>query len=187
MHEKLPFLITEVLACRWIQFQEALLHAPNTVNVYAYGINDWIAFCHHNGLTIPSVGQDSVALYVRTLHIDHQLSTSTIRQRLTIVRLYYNWLCDRNPVRHGVWQNGGKGQRGIIPVQHKLPWIPDEADWLHFLSITAQTDIRTRVMLMLACDCTLRREELCTITTGDIDPARRLLTIRAENTKNRCA
>lgn len=38
-------------------------------------------------------------------------------------------------------------------------------------------------MLALAYDCTLRREELCTITTGDIDPARRLLTIRAENTK----
>lgn len=192
MHKNLPFLITGSSAYQWIQFQEALLHAENTVNAYARGINDWLAFCHHNGFVAPSVGQNSVALYLRSLHADHHLSASTIRQRLTIVRLYYDWLCeegrcDNNPVRRGVWQQGGKGRRGMVPVHHTLPWIPDEADWLHFLSIAAKTDIRTRFMLALAYDCALRREELCTIATEDIDPARRLLTVRAEHTKNRRA
>lgn len=38
-------------------------------------------------------------------------------------------------------------------------------------------------MLALAYDCGLRREELCTVATGDIDPSQRLLTVRAEHTK----
>lgn len=40
-------------------------------------------------------------------------------------------------------------------------------------------------MLALAYDAGLRREELCLLLTGDIDPAHRLLTIRAETTKSR--
>lgn len=40
-------------------------------------------------------------------------------------------------------------------------------------------------MLALAYDCGLRREELCSVTSGDIDPSRRLLSVRAEHTKNR--
>lgn len=40
-------------------------------------------------------------------------------------------------------------------------------------------------MLALAYDAGLRREELCLLATGDIDPAHRLLTVRAETTKSR--
>ena len=42
-------------------------------------------------------------------------------------------------------------------------------------------------MLALAYDAGLRREELCALATGDVDPAARLLRIRAETTKNRQA
>ena len=40
-------------------------------------------------------------------------------------------------------------------------------------------------MLALACGAGLRREELCSLRTDDLDPARRTLRIRAETTKNR--
>lgn len=56
---------------------------------------------------------------------------------------------------------------------------------MRFLEVAGQADIRTRFMLALAYDCGLRREELCTVATGDIDPSQRLLTVRAEHTKNR--
>jgi integrase len=39
-------------------------------------------------------------------------------------------------------------------------------------------------MLAMAYDAALRREELCALETADIDPAHRLLHIRAETTKN---
>jgi len=39
-------------------------------------------------------------------------------------------------------------------------------------------------MLAFAYDAALHREELCLLTTQDIDPAHRLIRIRAETTKN---
>ena len=46
---------------------------------------------------------------------------------------------------------------------------------------------RNRMMLALSYDSALRREELCGLETSDIDPAHRMVTIRAEITKNRRA
>ena len=40
-------------------------------------------------------------------------------------------------------------------------------------------------MLALAYDAALRREELCSLRTDDVDPAHRTLRVRAETTKNR--
>jgi integrase len=40
-------------------------------------------------------------------------------------------------------------------------------------------------MLALAYDAALRREELCMLRIDDVDPARRMLRVRAETTKNR--
>jgi integrase/recombinase XerD len=40
-------------------------------------------------------------------------------------------------------------------------------------------------MLVLAYDAALRREELCSLRTDDLDPAHRMLRIRAETTKTR--
>jgi integrase len=48
-----------------------------------------------------------------------------------------------------------------------------------------QEPIRNRVMLALAYDAALRREELCSLRTDDFDPAHRTLRVRAETTKNR--
>ncbi len=186
----LPFLAGDALAYRWVLLQEDLLRAPNTVEAYARGVNDWLAFCHARGLTAVTAGPDLVAFYVRSLHVSRHLTAASLRHRMTVVRLYSDWLCEeglreKNPVRRGTWKANGKGKPGIVPNQRRLPWIPDDIDWLHFLDVAKQSDIRTRFMLALAYDCGLRREELCKICTGDIDPSRRLLTIRAENTKNR--
>ncbi|XIY54295.1 hypothetical protein AB2G23_24195 (plasmid) [Escherichia coli] len=90
--------------------------APNTIDAYARGVNDWPAFCHSVALTVAVAGRDTVALYVRSLHTGRQLHTLlSSRHWLTVVRLYNDWLCEegireRNPVRRGVWKNGGKGK-----------------------------------------------------------------------------
>src|SRR6266849_202025 len=47
--------------------------------------------------------------------------------------------------------------------------------------------LRNRLMLALAYDAALRREELCLLQTGDFDPAHRTLTLRAETTKTKRA
>lgn len=44
---------------------------------------------------------------------------------------------------------------------------------------------RNRVMLAMAYDAGLRRQEVCALATGDLDPSAKLLRIRAETTKGR--
>ncbi|MGP3943716.1 site-specific integrase [Streptomyces sp. 6N106] len=72
-----------------------------------------------------------------------------------------------------------------MPRLTKLPWIPSEEQWLRILEVARREPVRNRVMLTLAYDAALRREELCSLRTDDVDPAHRTLRIRAETTKNR--
>ncbi|WP_234042511.1 site-specific integrase [Streptomyces marianii] len=67
----------------------------------------------------------------------------------------------------------------------KLPWIPSEQQWLDLLDVVRREPVRNRVMLALAYDAALRRDELCSLRTDDVDPAHRTLRIRAEATKTR--
>ena len=66
-----------------------------------------------------------------------------------------------------------------------LPWIPTDAQWRAVLAVAAGESLRNRLMLALAYDAALRREELCLLATDDLDPAHRTITIRAETTKSR--
>jgi integrase/recombinase XerD len=75
--------------------------------------------------------------------------------------------------------------RPLIARHHKLPWIPNDDDWQSILAVARNESIRNRVMLAFAYDAGLRREELCSLRSDDIDPSRRTLRIRAETTKGR--
>jgi integrase len=102
------------------------------------------------------------------------LSNATIQQRLVPVRLFYDFLIEEglresNPVGRGRYTPGrrfGGHQRGLVPRLTRLPWIPTEAQGM-------------------AYDAALRREELCSLRTDDLDPAHRTLRVRAETTKGR--
>jgi len=121
------------------------------------------------------------------------LSNATLQQRLVPVRLLYDFLIEEglresNPVGRGRYTpgRGGPGsQRGLVPRLTKLPWIPSDLQWLGVLELVREEPARNRVMLALAYDAALRREELCSLGTDDLDPARRTIRVRAETTKNR--
>ena len=122
------------------------------------------------------------------------LSNATLQQRLVPVRLFYDFLVeegvrDSNPVGRGAYtpgrQFGSGGSRPLVPRMVKLPWIPGEAEWLRLLEVFRAEPVRNRVMLALAYDAALRREELCSLRTDDLDPAHRTIRVRAETTKTR--
>lgn len=121
------------------------------------------------------------------------LANATLQQRLVPVRLFYDYLIEEglresNPVGRGRYtpgRNFGGHQRGLIPRLTRLPWIPGEQQWLDLLDVVLDEPVRNRVMLALAYDAALRREELCSLRTDDLDPAHRTLRIRAETTKTR--
>ena len=110
------------------------------------------------------------------------------------MRLYYDYLVEEgvrtsNPAGRGRYTPGrvvaGASERGLVPRYRKLPWIPTDAQWRAMLEAARAEPPRNRLMLALAYDAGLRREELCSLETGDVDPATRLLRIRAETTKGR--
>jgi len=121
------------------------------------------------------------------------LSNATLQQRLVPVRLFYDFLIeeglrDSNPVGRGRYTPGRQfdsGSRPLVARMVKLPWIPTESEWLQLLEVFRLEPIRNRLMLALAYDAALRREELCSLRTDDVDPAHRTLRVRAEMTKTR--
>jgi integrase/recombinase XerD len=194
------------LAGRWLVLQADLGRSPRTVDAYARALVDYLRFCERGSLDVAAVGHGEIAAYVRDLRerpkrrdanvvaIDSSggLANATLQLRITVVRLFYDFLveegvCDRNPVRRGRHGStpGRGGERGLIARYSRLPWIPTDDQWRALLTVAAGESLRNRLMLALAYDAGLRREELCLLATDDLDPAHRTLRIRAETTKTR--
>jgi len=205
--EKWPVLGRHELAAGWLRIWADLGRAPRTIDAYARGLAEYLEVCEREGVEPATANRAHVAVFVRELtsrpsrrganvvSIDSGagLSNATIQQRLVPVRLFYDHLIEEglresNPVGRGKYTPGrrfGGHERGLVPRLVKLPWIPDEQQWLAILQAAAGEPVRNRVMLALAYDAALRREELCLLGTEDVDPGRRTLRVKAENTKNR--
>ena len=195
-------------ATSWLTIQANLGLAPNTLAAYGRALEDYLSFCQRRAVAADSASREHIAAYVHDLtarpnprgakvrRIDSGvgLANATLQQRLTAIRLFYDFLVeegqrDTNPVGRGRYTPGkafgGLRDPGLIPRFRKMPWIPTEDEWHAILEAARTEPLRNRVMLTLAYDAALRREELCSINTQDLDPAHRLLRIRAETTKTR--
>jgi len=205
--ERYPLLSQTPQARSWLQIQANLGRAPNTVEAYGRALESYLVFTARHALAPALVGREHIALYIRHLTTvpptnsaeaalpdpSQRLSNATIQQRLTAIRLYYDFLMDEgyradNPIGRGRYTPGNRfgamHERGLLKRLHTLPWIPSEAEWRSILEAARQEPLRNRFMLALSYDAALRREEVCALQTGDIDPAHRTLRIRAETTKN---
>jgi integrase/recombinase XerD len=207
LEEKWPELARHDRAAEWLQVWTDIGRAPRTIDAYARGLVEYLVMCDREGIDPLTATRAHVAVYVRELSerpsrrganivsIDSGsgLANATIQQRLVPVRLFYDFLMEEgvresNPVGRGRYTPGnrrGGHQHGLVPRLTKLPWIPTEQQWLEILVVAAKERVRNRVMLALAYDAALRREELCSLRTDDLDPAYRTLRVRAETTKNR--
>jgi integrase/recombinase XerD len=206
--ERFPLLSTLSHPRSWLTIQADLQLAPNTIAAYGRALEDYLTFCARHSLEADHVTREQIAMYVRDLalrphphgstvrRIDSKavLANATLRQRLTAVRLYYDYLIeegwrDTNPVGRGRYTAGkgfgGQREHSLSPAFRKLPWIPTDDEWLAIVEAARGAPLRNRLMLALAYDAALRREELCALETSDVDPSQRLLRIRAETTKNR--
>lgn len=193
-------------AATWFRIQANLGLAPRTLSAYAQGLADYFTTCAELGVDPVAASKATVAQWVHrmterpgiggrnvvALDSGCGLANATIQQRLTSARLFYDFLIeerirDDNPVGRGKYtpRSAYAARRGLIPRVRRLPWIPSDEDWGHFLEVAAHESARNRLMVALSYDAGLRREELCLLATSDINPARRQLTIRAETTKTR--
>lgn len=194
-------------AVAWLRIWSDLGKSPHTIAAYGRGLEEFCGFCERARLDPLLVTRGDVAAYVRELMTrPHRsganvfsldsgagLSNATLQQRLVPVRLFFDFLVEEgvresNPVGRGRYAAGRGGHgaaRGLVPRLEKLPWIPAESEWMRFLQAVRDETARNRLMFALAYDAALRREELCALRTDDLDPAHRMLRVRAETTKNR--
>jgi integrase/recombinase XerD len=121
-----------------------------------------------------------------------KLSDNTIAQRVVACRLFYDFLIGKrlrsdpiNPIARG--NSGRDGQhpvRGPVSPRKRLPWVPSDDVWEYFVRhVLLHEAPRTRVMILLAYDAALRREELMSLRVDDLDWARGVITVRPETTK----
>jgi integrase/recombinase XerD len=210
LEEKWPVLARHERAGEWLHMWADLGRAPRTIDAYARGLAEYLQVCERDGVDPVAAGRGDVAAFVRelatrpgrrganvlVLDSGAGLANATLQQRLVPVRLFYDFLVEEgvresNPVGRGAYApgrgfSGGAGAgRPLVPRMVKLPWIPAEAEWLRVLGVFAGEPARNRLMLALAYDAALRREELCSLRTDDLDPAHRMLRVRAETTKTR--
>jgi integrase/recombinase XerD len=208
--DKWPVLGRHERAAEWLSIWADLGRAPRTIDAYARGLAEYLEGCERNGVDPVAATRAEVAAFVRELRTRPSrrganvvaldsgagLSNATLQQRLVPVRLFYDFLVEEgiresNPVGRGRYTPGrrfgaasGTG-RALVPRTAGLPWIPSETEWLQVLEVFRGEPVRNRVMLALAYDAALRREELCSLRTDDLDPAHRTLRVRAETTKTR--
>jgi len=209
LKHKYPAIAACPQATAWLKQQVNFGLAQNTLAAYARGLECYLQFSATAEIVVEAATHMQIGNYVRELlsrkkavtrfdgiaDSDRGLSNATLQQRLTVVRLFYDYLVEEgvspnNPVGRVSQGKSGEfgavGGRILLPRYRKLPWIPNDEQWQAILAAARQEPLRNRLMFVLAYDAPLRREELCSLQTGDIDPARRLLRIRAETTKNHC-
>ncbi len=205
-----PRVFESEQARAWLQMQHHLRLAPRTIEAYGRSLEDYLQFCSRLQTQPETAGRDHLSLYVhdlasrpnprgpKLLNIDSGkgLANATIQLRLTAVRLYYDHLIEEdvrsdNPVGRGRYTPGkafaGKRDRGLVRRYRRLPWIPDDDQWQTMLGTLREEALRNQLMLLLAYDGALRREELVSLEIGDLDLPRRLIRLRAETAKNGAA
>lgn len=203
--ERFPLVAGHEQGRRWLQFMANIGRAPNTVTAYGRALEDHLRYLAGEGVDPAEARGDMVGGWIGDLHTRPNprgaalvhlssgtgLANATIQQRLVAVRSFYEYLVEdglreRNPVRRG--QSGRRGRRprqGLMRRVEQAPWIPNEWQWARVLDAAAAEPLRNRLMLALAYDGALRREELVCLDVGDFEPAHRLIHLRAVTTKSK--
>lgn len=163
--ERYPAVANNQQAKTWITIQANLGLASNTLDAYSRALQDYLAFSAHQLIDPTFATREHVAAYVHDLatrpnqraanvvRLDSRagLSNATMQQRVTAIRLFYDYLIEeeirnQNPVGRGKYTPGksfgGKRDRGLIPHFHKLPWIPNNEQWLAILEAARQEPLR---------------------------------------------
>ena len=152
----------------WLQIQINLGRSPNTVAAYKRGLADFLAFGETIKLDIHNATREHISLYVRSLlsrpvqrfaagTVPALLANATVQQRITIVRLYFDYLVEEgmrktNPVGRGgrLSDRTGHSKRGLVARHRKLPWIPTDIEWSALVTAASEVSLRNRLMFAFA-------------------------------------
>jgi site-specific recombinase XerD len=183
--ERLPLARALPPAREWLEREAAAGLAAGTVDAYSRAVERYLAYCRQRRLSPRGATTAHLAEYLRELAAGG-LGPAARLQRLTAIRLFYAFVVERglrpdNPAAAGtplLAAPGAAPGAGGEP-NGPLPWVPDEAEWQGVLAAARAERPRSRLMLALAYDGALRREELCALRVADVDPEGRVLRVAA--------
>jgi site-specific recombinase XerD len=104
-----PFVATDALTKAWLTTETLLGLAPNTLDAYARGLDDFLGFCQNANISPATATRADLARYVgdlcgRPRSSAHQgppdsvltmgLSNATLQQHLTAVRSFFDFLIE---------------------------------------------------------------------------------------------
>ena len=187
-----PFVAAHDLAKTWLTTETLLGLAPNTLDAYARGLDDFLGFCQRADISPMTATRADLARYVGDLRgrprpAPHQntpdltkspgLSNATLQQRLTAVRLFFNFLIEEglrtdHPVGRGRYTPGkafgADRERALVPRFQTLPWIPSDEQWRAFWKWSNKLLYGHVVWLLLPTmrDCGAKNCVPCEATTS---------------------
>ncbi len=146
------------VARAWLALQANLGLAANTLDAYGRALEEYLAFSAARDVPVVTATKDHIAAYVRdltsrpnprganvvVLDSGAGLANATLQQRITAVRLFYDYLMEEglrsnHPVGRGRYTPGkgfgGARDRGLIPRFTKLPWIPNDEQWKWWITL----------------------------------------------------
>lgn len=204
--ELYPHVVRGGAARTWLEIQAKRMLSRNTIESYGRSLDDLLRFAESRGFAPETATREHMADYIHELsrRDNHRhpklirldsgggLANATIQLRLTVARFFFDYLVVEgirrsNPVGRSFRSKrpGVEDRQGPLFRRHrKLPWIPNEEQWQAIVKVALREPLRNRLMFAMAYDAGLRRQELLGLETTDIDPAHRLIRIKAETSKN---
>ncbi|HLU11980.1 MAG TPA: site-specific integrase [Oceanobacillus sp.] len=128
--ERCPQIASHEQARTWLTIQARLGLSANTLEAYSRGLEDYFTVCQRAAIPVLTAKHEHIAQYVHDLATRTRpggkvgLANATMQQRLTAVRLFYDYLVEegireKNPVGRGKYVPGrafaGARDRGLIP------------------------------------------------------------------------
>ena len=183
--ERLPLARGEAAARDWLEREAGAGLSAATIDAYSRAVERFLAYCRERRIRPSAATTEHLAEYLRELAAGG-LGPAARQQRLAALRLFYAFVVERGlrrdnpavtPPRGQAPAASGDVRRGAPAPDGQEWWIPDEDEWLGVLEAAGAERPRTRVMLALAYDAALRREELCGLRPVDLDLRRRTVRV----------
>ncbi len=203
-----PHVAEHCIARAFIESQAKRQKQPKTVDAYARNVEDMIrAFATFTETDLVEAGPEHLETYIDGLH--HRtparprnkqtslpgecLSPSTIQQRIVTARLFYDFCIFRGYRRDKKQSTATRESRIRRCTTETRSCFIQKATPMDTLRrgmgglvtyIAHHESTRNQLMILLAYDGALRREELVSLRVDDFDWATRLITIRPETSKS---
>lgn len=175
----------------WKAYIDAFLYgcrmknlSDNTINGYAERLNYLMRFLMDKGIDIEQVAKVHLQEYIMSLIGDPNISDATVNGRITVYKIFWNYLEDEE-----LWTKPNPASR-LKKIRAKKTikdvLTPEQ------ISLAASTanrrtfiGYRNYSMLMLFYDTMIRRNELLTLTLEKVDLRQGLIKVLGKGNKER--